>query len=180
MASRTTSAASRAAGFTLTEVLMATGLVALVGTALVGFSIFIARSVLAATNRLSLEAGARAAMDRLTREMRNSLQVTAYTTNRISFLTTDLKTVTFVFDPTVRQLRRLEGAETTVLLSDCDAAIFSMFGPVPQSGTFDLVPVTDPNLCKAVNVRLNCSRVFVRPQIHALHSITATVVLRLK
>lgn len=181
MASKTISAAKQAAaGFTLTEVLITIGLVGLIGTALVAFSIFSARTVLAASNRLSLEAGARAALDRLTYEMRNSLKVTGYTTNSISFQSTDLQTVTFVFDPAARQLKRIRGAETTVLLSDCDAAIFSMFGPVPQSGTFDLVPVTDPNFCKAVNVQLNCSRVFVRPQIHALNTITATVVLRMK
>jgi hypothetical protein len=57
---------------------------------------------------------------------------------------------------------------------------FDLFGRVPASGTYDLVPVTSPDQVKAVRLTMNCSRTFVLPKIQALNTTTATIILRMK
>jgi hypothetical protein len=98
----------------------------------------------------------------------------------MTLLDHDKKEVTFAYDPSARQLTRTKNKKTTVLLGDCDSLTFSMYGRVPNSGSYDLDPVTDPALCKAINVTWSCSRIFIKPRINALSTISATIILRLK
>jgi hypothetical protein len=148
--------------------------------ALVAFSMFSSRSLLAMGNYTDMDAQARIALDTLTKEIRQAIAVTGYTTNGIALKDYDGQTLQFGYDPVARKLNRTKKGTTAVLLKDCDALSFTLLGREPNDGTFDLEVTTTPAQCKAVFVTWNCSRKFVDAKLNTANMNTATIVLRMK
>jgi hypothetical protein len=163
------------------ELLVAGSLTTIAVLVIVVFSIFSSRTLLAASNRMDLEANARTALDTLTREIRSSIEVTECKANSITLHDFNKKGRKFEYDSKKRRLTwGADGKADVVLLNDCDEVIFSMFARTPTSGNYDLIRVTDASLCKAVNVSVRCSRTFVAPGIQAMNALSSTIVLRMK
>jgi hypothetical protein len=172
--------AKRQAGFTYVEFIMASAITLMVATAIMYFMLFSGRSLLAMSNYCELDSKARQALDRMTREIRQATGASAYATNSLTLTMASGTSVTFSYDANKRQLLRTESGQTTVLLSQCDQTTFRMFGRVPASGTFDLVQVSTPAECKAVNISWLCSRTFVGSAIHTDNTTSAMIALRMK
>ena len=49
-------------------------------------------------------------------------------------------------------------ASTKTILTECDKLKFEMAQRNTNYGGYDVVPITDPTLCKVVNVSWLCSR----------------------
>jgi hypothetical protein len=148
--------------------------------ALMAFSIFSGRSLLAMSNYLDLDAQSRRALDNLTKEIRRAKAVASYNTNIITFTDYDGNPLVFTFNPTNRTFTRTKGGATTTLLENCDALSFNMLERDPVSGTFDMIVATNAASCKAIWVTWKCSRTFIAPAVNADNLTTANIVMRMK
>jgi hypothetical protein len=170
----------RRAGFTLTEFVVASFIAIVLMVALMAFSLFSGRSLLAMSNYLDLDAQSRRALDSLTKEMRRAKAVAAYSTNSITFTDFDGAALTFTFSPTNRTFQRTKGSETTTLLENCDTLSFNMLERDPIENSFELTTATNVANCKSIWITWKCSRTFVAPAVNADNLTTANIVLRLK
>src|SRR5689334_21463282 len=91
-------------GFSLVEVLVASGLAGLVVTAIAALSFFTSRSFVAATNYTDMALLSRMALDNMSRAIRQSKSVTAYSANSITLLDASGNTVQYALDPTTKNL----------------------------------------------------------------------------
>ena len=144
--------------WTLVEMMVAVGVFSLVGMALMGSYIFGVKSMAAMYNYSMLDQCNRQAMDQLTREIRQSKQVLAYTTNSITVRTanddgTDGPAVTYSFSPSVKKLLRTSSDGTSKLLLDnCSLLSFQLFTRCPSNGVFGSFPVAINNWSNTVKV----------------------------
>ena len=176
----TSSKHRRRAAFTITEFVMASAITIVLMVALMAFSMFSGRSLLAMSNYLDLDAQSRRALDSLTKDVRRAKEVAAYNTNSITFTDYDGASLVFTFSPTDRTFTRTKSSQTTTLLENCDTLSFNMLERDATSGTFDLTAATNAANCKAIWVTWKCSRTFVAPSVNADNLTTANIVLRLK
>lgn len=176
----TSSIKRRHSAFTITEFVFASAIVLVLMTALMAFSMFSGRSLLAMSNYLDLDAQSRRALDNMTKEVRRSTAVTAYTTNSITLTDYDGKSFSYTYSPTNRTVTRTRDNKTTTLLENCDSLTFNMLERNPNDGTFDMTAATNAAACKALWVTWKCSRIFIAPQVNADTMTTANIVLRIK
>lgn len=144
-------------GFTLVEMMVAVGIFSIVGMAFMGTYMFSIKSMAAMYNYALLDAQNRQAMDQLTREIRQSKQVRAYTTNSITILTAndDGSTgpeVTYSFSPSTQKLLRQSPAGTKALLDNCNLLSFQLFTRCPSNAVFGSFPVAVNNWQQTVKV----------------------------
>ncbi len=170
----------RHAAFTITEFVFASAITIVLMVALMAFSLFSGRSLLAMSNYLDLDAQSRRALDSLTKEVRRAKAVAAYTTNSITFTDYDNKSLVFTFSPTNRVFTRTKDNETTTLLQNCDTLSFNMLERDPIENSFELTTATNVADCKSIWITWKCSRTFVAPAVNADNLTTANIVLRLK
>jgi hypothetical protein len=176
----TSSKHRRGAAFTITEFVIASAITILLMVALMAFSMFSGRSLLAMGNYLDLDAQSRRALDSLTKDVRRAKAVTAYTNNTIYFTDYDGKALSFAFDPTNRVFTRTKDKETTTLLEHCDTLTFNMLERDALSDSFELITATNAAYCKALYVTWTCSRTFIAPSVNAANLTSANIVMRLK
>ncbi len=170
----------RRAAFTITEFVFASAITIVLMVALMAFSLFSGRSLLAMGNYLDLDAQSRRALDSLTKDVRRAREVAAYGTNSITFTDFDNKSLVFTFSPTNRTFTRTKDSQTTTLLENCDTLSFNMLEREANSGSFDLTAATNVINCKALWVTWKCSRTFIAPSVNAANTTTANIVMRLK
>ena len=144
--------------WTLVEMMVALGLFTLVGMAMMGTYIFSVKSMASMYSYSLLDQYNRQAMDQLTREIRQSKKVLAYTTNSITILTANDDgstgpTVTYSFNPTTRKMLRTSSDGTSrLLLNNCSLLQFDLFTRCPSNGMFGVFPVAMNNWSNTVKV----------------------------
>ena len=179
----TKSKTKRMAGLSLVEMLIAVSIASLVFAAVATLTIFMARSFVATGNYADLDRASRNALDTLTRDIRMSRSMTAYTTNKLTIKAFDDSTLIYEHDRSAGTLSRKSSATTTVLLQQCDYLNFQIFQRKPMSG-FKFYPATnsagayDPNLAKLVDVSWRCSRKILGQKINTESVQTAKIVMR--
>ena len=162
-------------GFTLTELLVASGLGLLLLSVAASVSLFSARSFVALGNYTDLDAKSRNALDTIGRETRQATAVLAFETNlpiksltltnadqgqRIK-LTWDSVARTLVFEQT--------GAPAQTRLTECDRWDFALYQRTPLVTPTNIFfyPATnsagllDPRACKLINMSWKCSRLIL-------------------
>ena len=181
---------------TLVELMIATGLGTVVLSAVMALTIFSARSFAAVTNYVDLDVKSRAAVDRMSQEIRQANGVTGYSTaqlptgqvitNRLvlSGAGTDgtAYTLTYNYDPAKQTLIRMKvqsgATNTTDLLTSCYYFNFGMFQRNPVNGTYDQYPAADPSTCKLVQLYWICSRNILGKTANTESIESAKVVIR--
>jgi prepilin-type N-terminal cleavage/methylation domain-containing protein len=159
MAFRLTPTKASQSGYTLVEVMVATGVSLVVLAAIASFFLYCNRSFAFLTNHVFMEQQNRYAMDYLSQQIRQVRKLTAYTTNSLAFVDYDGSSMQIVYDPTDRTLARIKQGQRYVLLTGCTALQFSIYGSDMQSNTFDVTStVTDPAQCKVVALTWTCSQ----------------------
>ena len=158
---RSTEPASRhrRAGAMLFELLVSIGIGTIVVLALVALTVYSARSFAVLANYVELNAAGARAMDTFTRDIRQAVGLTGYSTNQLVFddgISTN--GLIFTYDPVGRTLVRMQAGSTNVLLTGCDSLQFSIFQRTPLAGTYDQYPVASATNCKVVSVKWTCSR----------------------
>jgi type II secretory pathway pseudopilin PulG len=144
--------------WTLVEMMVAVGIFALVGMSLMGVYIFSIKSMASMYSYALLDASNRQAMDLLTREIRQSKRVLAYSTNSITILTANDDgsagpSVRYYFSPgTKKMVRSSSDGTSKVLLNNCSLLDFQLFTRCPSNAVFGSFPVAVDNWSNTVKV----------------------------
>lgn len=175
-------------GFTLVEVLVATG----IGTVLVGvivvLAIFTSRSFFMMANYVDLDAQSRYAVDVLSRKIRNSSLLLNYNTNTPEFFALTNTTsgegygIGYYTNNSTLMLTNISGGTTTVqmLLTNCDVWTFTIYNRVPNTTNLTFFATNDKNSCKVINMSWKCSRTMLGTKFTTESVQTAQIALRNK
>jgi Tfp pilus assembly protein PilW len=184
MASKITSiepnARPRRAAFVLSEMIVATGITALLMVSLVAFFMFAGQSFAAMFNYADLDGANRIAMDTLTTDLRQCNKVTACTTNNLTLQDYDgVSTLSYTYDPAAKTLvRTRNGASATTLLKGCTSLTFTIAQRNPVGGSYDVYPAATAATAKVVNISWICSRSIFGNSINTEAVQTARIVIR--
>lgn len=181
---KTTSIKRKAAGFTLTEFLMATGIGGMILAVVASLTFFSAKSFAAMANYTDLSAESRDALDRITSDIRACKKV-ADSSNPLILVLSDAdgRTLRYMYNSRARTLTRIQqtGPGTSVsevILTECDNFKYNMFARNPVGGTYNQYPASSSTTCKLVQVNWTCSRQILGRKENTISVQTAKVVLR--
>ena len=161
--------------------MVAAGLFSLLSLALWTLRSFAGRSFAASTNYVDMETKGRTALDYFSRDVRRSLAVASYTTNRLVFMDYDGSTnLTYTYDPSARTFVRAKGGDSKIILTECDSLDFALFQRAPVGGTYDQFPAADQATAKLIQVNWKCSRTILGGKWNTESVQTAKVMLRSK
>ena len=142
-------------------------------------TLFAARSFAALGNYDALDQASVIALDTMSRDMRQTRGLTAYATNQLTFQDYDGSPLIYVWDPDPNALTlvRIKGAETKVLLRQCDYLSFAIYQRNP-SNDFEFYPATSLDSAKVVDVTWRCSRQIFQQKVNTDSVQSARIVLR--
>jgi prepilin-type N-terminal cleavage/methylation domain-containing protein len=172
-------------GFTLTELSVGVAVSSIILTALLSFTVYAAKSFVGMYNYVDLEQRSQLALDTITRDVRQTLYVTNYTTrvvdgktvtNSVTFLDSDNQILTFVYTNDV--LLREKAGVTTMLLTNVDFLTFNMFQRNPTANSWDQYELTTASPCKVLSVTWVCSRNILGSKMNTESVQTAKIVIR--
>ncbi len=150
--------ARRHQAFSLVEVMVASGLAGLVAAAIAMLSFFTSRSFVAATNYTDMALLSRMALDNMSRTIRQSRQVTAYSTNSITLLDENGNSVQYALNPSTGSMVHVTGGVTNTYLTGCNSLQFWIFQRTPKSNSFACYDPAYVTNAKLVQVTWSCSR----------------------
>ena len=182
LGSRTTSIKrqGRQSGTTLIEMLVAMLVAAALVIALVKLSTSSSRSFAEILNYVDLNRANSVALDKLTREIRQTQFLASFQTNSLRFIDNDGVEVRYDYSGGNGTLVRTKNGQQSTLLIGCDSLAFGMYERAPLSNRFDLVTATDPTNCKVISVTWNCSRALLRLRANTEGAQVARIVIRNK
>jgi hypothetical protein len=148
---------------TLVELMIATGLGTIVLGAVMTVAIFSAHSFAAVGNYVDLDVKSRNALDRMSQEIRQADSLQTCSATQLIFLgkdpvTSAAYTLTYDYDPGGKTLTRKKGADTQVLLTQCDSLNWYMYQRNMTNGTDQPIPTLVESECKVVKLTWVCSR----------------------
>jgi hypothetical protein len=167
----------RASGMTLIEMVVASGVGTLILTAVAFLTMFGARSFVAMGNYGDLDRKSRNALDTLSREVRQSRALTAFTSTKLVFQDNDTNVLTYTYDATSHTLTRIKGTQKVVLLTGCDYLNFDISQRNPSNG-FTFYPTTNVSTAKLIDVSWKCSRTILGAKVNTESVQTAKIVIR--
>lgn len=175
---RRRAAAPRRAGFTLIELMMAMGISLVIATAIGLLAFFSSRSFVAMTNYMEMAQYSRLALDKMSQEIRQTSQLTAYTTNSLTFLDVNGNSLRYTYDAGNRKLLRISAGVTNTYLRECDALKFWIYQHTVVSNTFECyIPASVTN-ARVVQVNWKCSRPILGTKATSDSVLSATIALR--
>jgi len=140
-------------GFTILEMLIATGLFGVAMASLSTVYLVSTRSFAALANYAELDKINRTAMDTLTKEIRQSKLVTDVQSNSFSIINGDGLAVTYWFNSDQQQFIRSAGdGSSRVLISSCALIQFDVFQRNTVAGTWDQYPAATNDWSEYVKV----------------------------
>ena len=116
----------------------------------------------------------------MTKEIRVCKNVTAYSTNSITFTDANNAALTYTFSSSDQTLIRTKAGVQTTLLTGCETLSFMLFDRNVANGSFNLIPAATFSDCKCVELTWSCSRKFINSKLNAANMTSAIIVLRLK
>jgi hypothetical protein len=164
-------------GATLVEYVMGLGIAGVLLAALASLMVFGARSFLALSNYSELDANNRIAIDTMTRDLRECNRVISCTASRLDIQDSGGTTISYNYSQGGTLTRTQNGVPKT-MLTGCDTISFNLGTRNPIGGTFAVVPTTDVNEAKVVNVSWNCSRLILGSKVNTESVQTARIVIR--
>ena len=168
----------RCAAFTLVEFVIASAIGLLVLAAVASLIAYSAQSFATTANYVDMDQKSRLAIDRVTTQLRQMDVLTSISSNSASFRRGNTN-YSLVYDPANRTLSQVEGATTTVLLTECDSCSFSIFQRNTISNSFDQFPTSvSSNTCKLVQVNWACSRTLFGLKRNTETEQSAKIVIR--
>jgi hypothetical protein len=175
----------RRRALSLPELSVGVAVASVILTALLGFTVYAAKSFAAMNNYVDLEQKSRLALDTLTREIREAQFLSNYLTktlngktitNAITLVDFDSNLLTYCFTNDVL-LRQKNGVNST-LLTNVDYLNFGVYQRNTIANTFDQFPTSDAPRCKVISVSWVCSRTILGTKLNTESVQTAKIVLR--
>jgi prepilin-type N-terminal cleavage/methylation domain-containing protein len=168
----------RRRGFTLAEMLIAMTISILLLGAMCTFAMFNGKSLTTLFNYVDLDQANQRTLDQMTKDFRGILNLTAFSTDTVTLMDNDNKTLTYSFDPAQKTLTRTKSGQSTKLLTDVEWLTFTMEQRNLISGTFDAYTATNIADCKILNASWNCSRSVLGKKDVMQSPQTARIVIR--
>ncbi len=142
------------------EVLVATGLASIVFVGIAALTFYSGRSFAAMANYVDLDHRSRIALDTMTKQIRQANRLISHTAAALVFEDHDGGTLSFVYDPEAKTLRRVKNgvSDSDPLLEGCDSIQFSIYQRNPIGGTYNQHPTATVENCKLVQLNWICSR----------------------
>ena len=170
---------SKEHGGTLLEYVCALGISMLVLVVFAPLSLYSGRAFAQIANYVDLNASNLRALDRMTKEIRQASQITAFQTNSISVdMGTNSSPITFTYSAADRTVIRSQDGVSRVLLSDCDSLQFSLYKRIPVPGTWEQYAATNFSTAKVVIVNWLCSRKILGIKANTENAQMARIVIR--
>lgn len=136
------------AAFTLIEMVVALGVSAILLAAVMSFFFYSNYSFGVMANHIFLQKQNSVAKDKLTKQIRQTFRLTAYTTNSVTFLDYNTNSVQYTYNPSAQTLVRIKQGVTNTYLYNCTYLQFKIYSDVLQSNALD-VSNTPTNLAAA-------------------------------
>jgi Tfp pilus assembly protein PilW len=172
--------AQRQAAFTLVEMLFTVGVAAVILAAVLSFLAFSNRSFASLTNYLDLDQKTQLAVDKMSREIRQVLQLTGFNSTNLTFQDYDGGTLAYNYDANQQIVTRTKGSTTETLLTGCDSLTFNIFQRNPSNGTFQPYSTSTISETKLVELTWNCSRTIFGSKVNTECMQSAKVAIRIK
>ena len=164
---------------TLVEVLVATAIGGMILAAAGSLMVYNSRSLAALTNYADLDRYSRTAVDKLSQDIRQATALVAFTATELEFNASHGRSnITYTFNPDTRQLVRRSGNNREVLLQECDALTFTVYGRNNVSNSWDQFVVTNAAGAKLIKLNWTCSRTILGQALTTESIQTAKIVLR--
>lgn len=181
-----TSSKRRRAGVTLVETMVAMTVGVLAYMMVNAFTIFSARSFAAMGNYASLEQKSSYALDRMSKDIRQTTQLLEYTPYTLVFTNDKIgSSVTYIYNPDNRTLTRIQNKDqanefSAVLLEECDQLQFGVYKHNTVPGTFNqLAPGSASlNLTRVIQLHWVCSRQIMSAKLNTETVQSAKIVMR--
>jgi hypothetical protein len=167
----------RSSGFTLVEVMVATGIGVLVTAVVVTMTIFTSRAFVGLGNYAELGQSSRLAVDILSEDVRQAKVLTSYATNRLVFQDLTNGTFSYTWDPDAQTLTRIYNGESRVLLTSCSLLTFQISQRTP-SNNFAFWPANAATNAKMIGVSWTCSRPILGQPVNTESMQTARIAMR--
>jgi hypothetical protein len=139
---------------------------------------FTARSFVAIGNYTDMDQASQNCLDVMSREIRGASSLKFYTTNKITLAKPDGTTFTYLFNPNTKTLSRQQGSSSTILLEQCEYAVFSVSQRNITNGFVFYSTADQPGVTKLVDVSWKCSRKILGSKVNTENVQTAKIVLR--
>lgn len=146
------------AGFTLVEMLITMAISLVIAAAIAVFYLYSSRSFMALNDYSDMNLASQLALDKMSKDIRQSKQVTAFTTNSVTLQDVNGNSLQFTYSPTARTLTRLSGGKTTTYLTNCDSLQFAIYQATPTSNTFACVTPAYVTNARVIQVSWATSR----------------------
>lgn len=168
-------------GTTLVEFLFAIAIGMIAIAALASLSLYSGRTFAGLMNYADLENRSRAALDLMTKEIRQTSLLTDSTTNQLTFTDYDGASLVYQYSPTNQTLTRTKNGASKVLLTGCETLRFAIFQRNSINGTYDQYPSSSqPTNTKLVQISWVCKRSILGASINSESVQTAKIVIRKK
>lgn len=169
-------------GATLLEMMITLSVGMIVMAAVASLTLFTARSFVASGNYADLDRASFIALDTLSRDIRQSRALTAFTTNKLVLTDNDNTTLVYQYTPATGLFTRQKNGTTKVLLKQCDFLKFAIYQRTPTNG-WNWYPITASlsnatATAKLVDVSWKCSRKILGAKVNTESVQTAKVVIR--
>ncbi|MDB6067298.1 MAG: hypothetical protein JWR26_3506 [Pedosphaera sp.] len=169
---------ARPGGFTLVELMIATGLGSLLLLVVASLMVFGTRSFVAMANYLDLDQHSQQTLDQVSREIRQADHLTSFATNDLAFVDNSGVSVEYKYDANARTLAKIKSGVTNTLLTGCDSLTFSMYQRTPTSNTFEPFATTTYTNAKMIEITWNCSRTILSAKANTESIQSAKVEIR--
>jgi prepilin-type N-terminal cleavage/methylation domain-containing protein len=164
---------------TLVELMVAMAIGSVVLTAVASFFLYTAKSFVGIMNYVDLEQYSQSALDKMTRDIRQTDSLAAFATNSLTFRDADGNALIFEYSPTTKELsRRKTGQGREVLLKSCDFFKADIYQRTPMGGVYDYFPTATATNTKMVSISWVCSRKILGTTMNTESVQTAKIVLR--
>jgi hypothetical protein len=178
---KTTSTKRTRTAFTLVEMVVASGVGAILFAGVMCMFWFANRSFASLTNYLDLDQKTQATLDKMSREIRQVNMLTDYSPTNLTFQNFDGSTLQYIYNPNAQTLTRISGGTSnTTLLTGCDSLQFSIYQRAPASNNFQPYPTTVIADTKVIELTWNCYRTILGGKVNTESMQSAKVVIRKK
>jgi hypothetical protein len=170
----------RAAGFTMIEMMLSSGLGLLVMATTMGVSLYTSQSIASLTDSVNLNTQSRLVIDRMSKKIRQATAVTSFSP---SFITVEYEgtALTYAYIAQTGRLVEIQDRRTVILLENCSSLTFELFKRNPVTNSFDQFPAsTVLNEAKLVRVSWLCETRNLGKRLGSSEMISAKIVLRSK
>lgn len=170
---------ARSGGWTLAEMFIAVAAGTVILLAFVSAFVTLSNTMVAIQNYNDLDQYSRQTLDQMSRDLRDTATITSFGNTSLTAsngITGDV--ITYTWDG-VNAFTRTVNGTSTILLTNCDALLFSGYTRVPTNNPpFGFITNVGPSSVKLITVSWRCSRTILGLKLNTESVQTARICIR--